>query len=71
MKMTADNADAADTKGVYGIARDATAQANVEPRALERASMQCKIIRVIRLESLPRARRGGPCPCFWPDEKDR
>ena len=40
MKMTADNADAADTKGVYGIARDATAQAGVKPRALARASMQ-------------------------------
>ena len=41
-------------------ARDATAQANVEPRALAHASMQCKIIRVIRaIRGAPRFFRFG------------
>ena len=71
-KMTADNADAADTKGVYGIARDATAQAGVAPPNLSAyvyAMQAIHIIRVIRSESLPRARRGGPRPCFCPTKQ--
>ena len=39
-KKTADNADAADTRGVYGIARDAITKASVNPRTFARASMQ-------------------------------
>ncbi len=61
-------------EGCNEVVRDATAQAGAELWGLCACVYAMKpiyIIRVIRLESLPRARRGGPRPCFWPDERDR
>ena len=71
-KMTADNADGADTRGGLQVCSQrhrSSKRGTPDLRACVYATQSIYIIRVIRSESLPRARRGGPRPCFWPDEK--